>query len=70
MSQAVKEWDQDSIKDLRQRLRLTQEELAASLGCSLGPVSRWETGRSSPSLRFIRKLDELASGAGSSTGRS
>ena len=37
------------VKELRQLLNLTQEELATSLGVSFSTISRWERGVASPS---------------------
>jgi DNA-binding transcriptional regulator YiaG len=48
------------VKALRLRLALTQEELARQLGVSLSTVSRWETGRSSPSRLARQRLSELS----------
>lgn len=43
------------IRYLRQQLGMTQEELAQSLGITVGTVSRWEKGRFRPS-RLARAL--------------
>lgn len=50
------------IRRLRQKLGLTQEELAHELGITVGTVNRWENGRFRPSklarstiLEFARK---------------
>jgi DNA-binding XRE family transcriptional regulator len=45
----------DVIRYLRQQLGMTQEELAQSLGITVGTVSRWEKGRFRPS-RLARAL--------------
>jgi transcriptional regulator with XRE-family HTH domain len=45
-----------SIRELRRRKALTQEELAEELGVSLDTVSRWETGRCEPEAYHIRRL--------------
>jgi len=50
------------IKPLRDRLDLTQEELARKLGVSLSTVSRWETGRSRPSQLAKGRLLDLVNG--------
>lgn len=47
----------DLIRELRSRLGLTQEQLAARLGVTFPTVNRWENGRSKPSpiaLKLIR----------------
>ncbi|MFN7948393.1 MAG: helix-turn-helix transcriptional regulator [Blastocatellia bacterium] len=38
----------ETIRERRQRLKLTQGELAARLGVALNTVSRWENGLSTP----------------------
>lgn len=43
------------IRSLRERVGLTQEELAQALGITVGTVSRWEKGRFRPS-RLARTL--------------
>jgi DNA-binding transcriptional regulator YiaG len=43
------------IRYLRRQLGMTQEELAQSLGITVGTVSRWEKGRFRPS-RLARAL--------------
>jgi len=50
------------IKSIRDKLDLTQEELARKLGVSLSTVSRWETGGSMPSQLAKRRLLDLANG--------
>jgi DNA-binding transcriptional regulator YiaG len=45
----------DVVRYLRQQLGMTQEELAQSLGITVGTVSRWEKGRFRPS-RLARAL--------------
>ena len=51
------------IKELRQLLNLTQEELANSLEVSFSSISRWERGKSKPSSAASKlietKLTEL-----------
>lgn len=37
------------IRQLRRQLGMTQEELAHSLGITVGTVNRWENGRFRPS---------------------
>ncbi len=40
------------IKQLRERLELTQEELARELGISVWSVAKWESGKHNPSFNF------------------
>jgi DNA-binding transcriptional regulator YiaG len=43
------EWDKEKIKALRNKLELTQPQLAELLGTSQVVISYWETGRGNPS---------------------
>lgn len=47
------------VKQLRERLDLTQEALAESLGVSFATVNRWENGRTEPSKLAQRQIDQL-----------
>ena len=39
----------DLVREVRQRLGLTQEQFASQLGVTFPTVNRWEKGRSKPS---------------------
>ncbi len=47
------------VKDLRDRMILSQSEFAELLGISFSTVNRWETGRHEPTIKVKRKLVEL-----------
>lgn len=47
------------VKEIRQSLGLTQEEFAHQLGVTLCTVSRWETGKTTPSRLAIRQIQQL-----------
>lgn len=47
------------IKDLREKLLLTQTELAEELEVSFASVNRWENGRTEPTIKAKRKIREL-----------
>jgi transcriptional regulator with XRE-family HTH domain len=49
----------DAVSSLRDKLGITQQELAARVGCSLSAVQFWEAGRSSPRGYRLRRLLEL-----------
>ncbi len=49
----------DTLKSKRERLYLTQAELAEKIGVTPTAISAWEQGRNRPKLRHIKKLDEL-----------
>lgn len=46
----------NTLKALRQKHLMTQEELALSSGVGIATLSRIETGKVKPSLRTIRAL--------------
>ncbi|MFA6796795.1 MAG: helix-turn-helix transcriptional regulator [Bacilli bacterium] len=47
------------IKELRNTLIITQEELAKILGVSFASVNRWENKKSIPTTKVRRKLNAL-----------
>lgn len=49
----------ENIKKLRIENKLSQKELANSLGVSNKTISHWESGYSQPPLEFIVKLKKL-----------
>ena len=49
----------DMIIALRNKLIITQEELAKMLGVSYVSVNRWENGHHEPTIKIIRKLVQL-----------
>jgi transcriptional regulator with XRE-family HTH domain len=49
----------EAIKDLRRRLGLTQESLAALIGVDHATIWRWERGRTRPLPVFTRELERL-----------
>lgn len=48
----------DSIKKIRRKSFLSQEEFATALGVSFTTVNRWETGKAMPSLKAMKAIDE------------
>lgn len=48
----------DSIKMIRQKAFLNQQEFADSLGVGLTTVNRWEGGKSIPNLVAIKKIKQ------------
>ncbi len=57
-------WGKQEIKQLRKRLKMTQGELALSLGVDIKTITRWETGERRPSQLALRELTRLAKKAG------
>ena len=49
----------ENIRSHRKRLGFTQEQLAERLGITLGAVSKWERGSSTPDLGYLMDLAEL-----------
>jgi len=47
------------VKELREKLIITQEELAQLLGVSFASINRWETGKHEPAIKIRRKIVEL-----------
>jgi DNA-binding XRE family transcriptional regulator len=45
-----------AIKELRNKLILTQAEFAALLGVSFQSINRWEKGKHVPTIKIKRKL--------------
>lgn len=52
------------IKQLRTKLGLTQEKIAAKVGVTFSTVNRWESGKSKPSPLAMRQIDEMMEKAG------
>ena len=51
--------DPERVKRLRDRLGLTQQQLADRLGVTVGSVSRWELGKSGPIKPYLEKIEAL-----------
>ncbi|MBQ7977257.1 MAG: helix-turn-helix transcriptional regulator [Clostridia bacterium] len=47
------------LRILRKRKLLTQLQLAKLLNCSIGCISLWEAGKSSPNIMTMRKLADV-----------
>ena len=47
------------IKNIREKLNLTQEQLARKLGVSWATVARWERGKGEPSPLAQKAIDDL-----------
>lgn len=52
-------WNRNRIKDLRQRLRMTQEEISRKLGVKRRTWQHWETGDRLPRGAANVVLDQL-----------
>ena len=54
-------WNADAVRDLRNRMGLTQRQLARRLGVRQQTVSEWETGLYAPrgaSVTLLRMVSE------------
>ena len=47
-----------NIRILRQKRRVSQEDLAGTIGVTVQAVSKWETGKANPDLVLLPKLAE------------
>ena len=47
------------VKKLREKLIITQTELAELLGVSFTSINRWETGKHEPTIKVKRKIANL-----------
>jgi len=56
-----------SIRDLRTRLGLTQEEFAHAIAVTVSTVNRWENGHATPSKLAWRAIQGLMKRRGSAT---
>lgn len=48
----------EAIKQIRCKSLLSQEAFAKAIGVSFTTVNRWETGKSKPSYKTLRIIDE------------
>ncbi len=54
----------EKIKEYRDKVLITQTELAKKLNVSYASVNRWETGKFEPTMKIKRKLKKLFDEAG------
>lgn len=47
------------VKQLREKLLLTQQEFAKKLGVSFASVNRWENGEYEPTMKVKRELMKM-----------
>ena len=57
-------WNSEQIKDLRNHLGLTQQELADEMGTRQQTISEWETGMYRPRGASVTLLNLVAERAG------
>lgn len=56
------------LRELRQRLSLTQEQFAQRIGVTYSTVNHWENGKRAPQPFLLRRLRELESESGADAG--
>jgi len=49
-------WDKEAVRQLRQKLELTQTEFAEFLGCRQQTISEWEQGLYAPANAYGKLL--------------
>ncbi len=52
------------IKAIRQQSLLSQETFAQVLGVSFTTVNRWESGKSKPSYKALKQIDDFCKAHG------
>lgn len=52
------------VRELRERMGLTQEKFAARLGVTFPTINRWENGRARPSPLALKQIADLLLGLG------
>jgi transcriptional regulator with XRE-family HTH domain len=52
------------VRELRDRMGLTQEKFAARLGVTFPTINRWENGRARPSPLALKQIEDLLRGLG------
>lgn len=46
----------ESIKNMRMKALLSQEELAAKLHVAVGTINRWENGKTRPNIMAMKSI--------------
>lgn len=49
----------DTIKEIRKKCFLSQEDLARELGVSFASINRWERGKTKPSKMALKAIEEF-----------
>ncbi len=49
----------EKVKNARERLLLTQDEMAAELGVTAITICRWETGKSEPNMKAKKAIRDF-----------
>ena len=51
----------DSLKRLRQKALMTQEDFAESIKVSIATINRWEKGKAKPHIKALKKIKAFCS---------
>ena len=54
----------DDIREIRQKCFLSQEAFAKELGVSFATVNRWESGRTKPTYKTMKLIDDFCKSRG------
>lgn len=49
----------DDIKNIRQKCFMSQEAFAKELGVSFATVNRWESGKTKPTYKTMKMIDDF-----------
>ena len=49
----------DDIREIRQKCFLSQEAFAKELGVSFATVNRWESGKTKPTYKTMKLIDDF-----------
>jgi len=49
----------EDIKEIRQKCFLSQEAFAKELGVSFATVNRWESGKTKPTYKTMKLIDDF-----------
>ena len=50
----------DDIREIRQKCFLSQEAFAKELGVSFATVNRWESGKTKPTYKTMKLIDDFS----------
>lgn len=51
--------DGKKVKEIRERLKMTQQEFAEVIGVAMSSVANWENKRREPSRLAVQSIEEL-----------
>ena len=54
----------EKVKQVREKLNLSQEELAKKLGISFATINRWEKGHTHPTYETLQRFEKFCSSKG------